>query len=53
MPPDPDQENQEPQEDFASSPWEWGVVVDNERDTIPVPAMASDEGEDDVVLERA
>jgi hypothetical protein len=50
MPPDPDQENQE---ELSSSPWEWGVVVDNERDTIPVPAMASDEGEeDDVVLER-
>jgi len=40
--------------ELASSPWEWGVVIDagSDRDTIPAPAPA--EGDDeDVILERA
>jgi len=36
---------------LASSPWDWGVVIDDERDTIPAPSPAEGD-DDDVVLER-
>jgi hypothetical protein len=41
--------------ELASSPWEWGVVIDagSERDTIPVPALEAAEGDEDDILERA
>lgn len=44
-------EQDEPE--LASSPWEWGVVIEagSDRDTIPAPALDA-EGDDDELLER-
>jgi hypothetical protein len=48
----PSQSREGDESELTSSPWEWGVVVDDDRDTIPAPAPAEGE-EDDVVLGRA